>query len=51
MLTRKLFNFTGSLDRTVGATIFFITEEAKKTVLENSFFQKEQLKYYDFILF
>ena len=37
-------NFTGNLDRAEGSKMFFIFE----TVY---IFQKEQLKYYDFILF
>ena len=41
-------NFTGNLTRAESATIFFIIEKVKETVL---LFQKEQLKYYDFILF
>ena len=40
-------NFTGNLDRAGGATMFFITEEVKETVLD---FSKERLKYYDFIV-
>ena len=41
-------NFTGNLTRAEGATIVFIMEKVKETVL---LFQNEQLKYYDFILF
>ena len=41
-------NFTGNLDKAERATMFFIIEEAKETVLD---FSKEELKYYDFILF
>ena len=32
----KQINFTGNLDRTEGATMFFIIEEAKETVLNFS---------------
>ena len=41
-------NFTGTLYRDGNTHMFFITEEAKEIVLD---FQKEQLKYYDFVLF
>ena len=37
-------NFTGNPEN--NGTIFFIIEEAHKT-----FFQKQQLRYYDFIVF
>ena len=39
-------NFTGNLSRTEDPIMFFILEEAKKQFYV---FQKEQLKYYDFI--
>ena len=32
---RQQINFTGNLDRAEGATMFFIIEEAKETVLES----------------
>ena len=41
-------NFNANLDRAEGATMFFIIEKAKETDLD---FQKEQLKYFDFISF
>ena len=41
-------NFTGNLNRAEGATMFFIIEEAKETVLH---FSSMKLKYYDFISF
>ena len=41
-------NFTGNLYWAEAATMFSILGEAKETVLD---FQKEQLKYYDFISF
>ena len=36
MLIQKQINFTGNLTREDGATMFFIIEEAKKTVLDFS---------------
>ena len=41
-------NFTGNLGRAEGATMFFIIEEAKKTVLD---FSEGTVKYYDFLSF
>ena len=35
------FNFTGNLDRAKGTTMFFITEEAKETILD---FSRETVK-------
>ena len=42
-------SFTGNLDRVEDATMFFIIEEAKETLLD--FSKGAVLKYYDFILF
>ena len=42
------FNFTGNLDRAEGATMFFIVEEAKETVLD---FSQRTVKVHTFILF
>ena len=41
-------NFPGNLGRAEGATMFFIIEEAKETVLD---FSKRTVKYYDFLSF
>ena len=41
-------NFTGNLNRAECATMFFIAEQAKETVLD---FSKGTVKYYDFISF
>ena len=41
-------NFTGNLDRGTGATIFFIIEEAKETVLD---FSQRTVKVFQFYFF